>query len=130
MKINESDLVSSSDTSPHLRRRCPRASQIITSQLHPLNDSDSSLELTGTFSTTDELKAPAVVSTMGARGGGGFGGAPGPQTQSAAYTGGVRGGAADADEGQAAEADDDRCVFFWNMVLQVEVGGGKLQQYV
>lgn len=89
------------------RPRCapPPASQINTSHLHPLNDSDSSLELTGTFSTTDELKTPAVASALGGGGrGGGSGGFPGPQTKPASYAGGSLVGV--DDQGEAAGVDD------------------------
>lgn len=76
-----------------------------------MNDSDSSLELTGTFSSTDEFKTPAVASATGARGGGGGGAGPLTRPAPTLYAGGVRGGGGGKDEGGAAEADD-RCVAY------------------
>ncbi len=69
--LHETNPLSTNARAMHLFIFLFRLPQITTSQLHPLNDSDSSLELTGNFSNsnTDELKAvPAAVSAVGPRG--------------------------------------------------------------
>lgn len=100
--------------------------QINTSQLHPLNDSDSSLELTGTFSTTDEFKTPAIVSALGARGaaaaaGAVVGAAAGSSDAQSKQSGWLRGG--DGDDAGRDGDGDDRCVCCVYNKLLLAVGG-------
>ncbi|CAM9827170.1 unnamed protein product [Scytosiphon promiscuus] len=86
-------------------KRSNRSFSISNSQLHPLNDSDSSLELTGTFSNTDDFRAPppARDSLAGPIGGaeGGVSAASRSKRGGATYPDGSRDGG-----GEAAEADD------------------------
>ena len=108
--------------------------QITTSQLHPLNDSDSSLELTGSFgNNTDELKAvalqqvpapaPSATVALDGRGNAARGAASAGGGRGSAGGGGGRGrgggglgskpaspaaaGGARGGRGEAAAAEDD-----------------------
>lgn len=100
----------------------PHSRQINNSQLHRLNDSDSSLELTGTFTTSEEFRinpamaaavsAPRDAAAAGADGGGGVGaGGAGDLSRPAA------GGAGEA-EPSGGDADvDDRYVVLRGLLL-------------
>lgn len=91
----------------------PHWRQINNSQLHRLNDSDSSLELTGTFTTSEELRiTPAIAAAVsdprdaaaaGAAAAGGAVGADGADGLSRPTAGGAgEGGRSDGD----ADVDD------------------------
>lgn len=84
--------------------RPPYSRQINNSQLHQLNDSDSSLELTGTFTTSEEVRitpamagavsAPRDAGAAGAAGGGTTDTAPRDAAVAAAAGGAVGTGGA------------------------------------